>query len=166
MSHPSESPQASDTTPNTPANIADDHDNDFAILVPTNDAAHVAFSAVAELIRLDSDWMPHARRFVHINPNRSPLSPDTSTDTETSEQGARPLLYSGYYRFNLDIQPDNPRLGWVIGRGTEDQRQEKAVDLSLQLQLEKVSEETMPVSLLTSKLIFSSSLQKRVEKFW
>ncbi len=105
MSHPSDLPQANDTSPNTLTNIADDHEDDFVILTPTNDAARVAFSAVAELLQLDSDRMPHARRFVHINPNRSPLSPDTSTDTETTEKGVRTLLYSGYYKFNFDIQP-------------------------------------------------------------
>lgn len=110
MSYPFDSPQANDTTPNTPANIADDHENDFAILIPTNDAPRVAFSAVAELIQLDSDRMPHARRFVHVNSNRSPLSPETSTDTDTSEQGVRSLLYFGHYRFNFDIQPSNPFL--------------------------------------------------------
>lgn len=119
--------------PNTPTNIADDHDNDFAILIPDNEAARVAFNAVAELIQLDNDRMPHARRFVHINPNRSLLSPETNTDTDTSEQVVRTLLYSGYYRLNFDIVPSKPLLGWLIGRGTGHPEEETGVDLTLSI---------------------------------
>jgi hypothetical protein len=127
-----ESPEESDTVPNSPIGIAQDFDHDFARLIPSNDAARVAFHALAELTQIDGSRMPHARKFIHIHSNQVALSPDTNTDTDTSEPDRRPLLHHGYYRFNLDILPKEPLEGWRIGRGRDDQRNED-VDLRLSI---------------------------------
>ena len=97
------SPEESDTVSNSPTSIVQDYDDDFARLIPSNNADRLAFHALAELIKLDGRRIPHARRFVHLHPNRIALSPDTNTETDTSERLILPQLCGGHYRFNLDI---------------------------------------------------------------
>jgi Protein kinase domain len=125
------SPKEADTIPNSPVDVAKDYDNDFARLTPSNDAARVAFHAVAELIQLDQRRLAHARQFVYVYPKRVQLSPEVRSDTDTSDQGPPPLIYTGYYRLNLDILPRRRLLGWRIGHGRHDQQGDEIVDLQL-----------------------------------
>lgn len=126
-----DSPEEIATVPNSPVDVAEDYEDDFARLVPSNDAARVAFHAVAELIQMDSSRLTHARRFIYVDPKRIALSPDTNTDTDTADQTPTPLLYPGYYRFNLDILPRFMRLGWIMGREKDYRNGQETVDLQL-----------------------------------
>ncbi|KIW41569.1 uncharacterized protein PV06_07118 [Exophiala oligosperma] len=67
--------------------------SDFARLVPANHQAKIAFHEIATLVKLDNCWNPHCR------------------EAEVRE------IYTGYFRLNLDILPENFPKGWVIGSG-------------------------------------------------
>ena len=112
------------------------HD-DFATLVPSNPAAKHAFHELA--LRLhDPRFLPHSRRFIHVDEYLDGLS--TSPTTSDSEQddlvpndssqkssvqsfstiaaeGAPDVQLTGYFRFSLSILPADFRRGWVIGSG-------------------------------------------------
>ena len=110
---------------------------DFARLVPSNRPAILAFHDIAERIRLDPAWNPHARRFIFIEETKRHLSPewDGSDTSGSAGEDSGPVLM-GYYRLSLDLITNHPRLGWVIGSGRRD-LENGGVDFLLTLQKTK-----------------------------
>lgn len=113
------------TIPNTPIQspivgltTADDN-GDFARLVPANRAARVAFSEIVGEVKSDSNWNRHAQRYIHINGKEELLSELSASETETEAKEQR-CLWTGYYRFNINIPPFSQGLGWIAGSGRKD----------------------------------------------
>ena len=77
------------------------HADDFARLVPLNKSAKIAFKELATVKQEDSSWLPHIRRFIHIE-----------DDGDADDSGPR-----GYFRFSLSLLPERFALGWVVGTG-------------------------------------------------
>lgn len=92
----------------------------FAIMTPVDNAARDAFSQVAQKMREDKGWNPHARQ--NIDANEKPVQVSTYGDESESDNGTeppkkyRPVL-KGCYTFDLKIPPKSPALGWTIGGG-------------------------------------------------
>lgn len=101
---------------------------DFARLIPMSPLARTAFNEVVRNLCGRPDALRHARRFIHFEPVDSPDG-ESSAD-ETAKEETNTQQWCGYYRLNLDIPPNKPNLGWVVGssRRTLD---EKDVDLLL-----------------------------------
>lgn len=94
------------------------HRGDFARLIPTNRSAILAFHTIAQTLKLDPEWNPHARQFIHVEESQKDLSPQwkgSETESEVEETGAE--VFRGYYRFHLEMMPSTARLGWVLGGG-------------------------------------------------
>ena len=120
--HENESFVSSSTVPNTPFSSSDSvpasNDGDFARLIPANRLARLAFSNVATQLQTYPEFNPHAMLFMHI---QSAVVDETSA-SEAEDRFAietDPILWSGYYRFNLRIMPSSFLLGWVAGSGRE-----------------------------------------------
>lgn len=76
--------------------------SDFARLVPVNHQAKIAFHKIATTLNTESSWNSHCRKFIHVS--------DIS-DTELHD------IYTGCFRPNLGILPDQIPQGWVIEAG-------------------------------------------------
>lgn len=89
--------------------------------------ARTAFNDVARKLCDLPDALRHARRFIHFELIDSPDCESSADETpkETNKQ-----QWCGYYRLNLDIPPDNPNLGWVVGSSRRN-LSERDVDLLL-----------------------------------
>jgi len=117
-----------DTVPNTPEShhqttyLADHFDTgDFARLVPANKVACKAFHDIAESMKRDASWRPHARQYIHVSSTKKEFSEVISaSDTDEVPEAAKYNLWTGYYRLSFRVPPSNPRLGWVIGSGRKD----------------------------------------------
>lgn len=107
---------------------------DFARLIPVNRPAMLAFDEIVKTLKLDPQWNLNARRFIHYDdsPHNLPLhwkGSETDTDTEIEPN----KIWIGYYRLNLDILPSIPSLGWILGGGRSDMK-DQGVDFLLTLQ--------------------------------
>lgn len=131
------------TEPYTPraspaaTSVGPDHDGDFARLIPQNRAACIAFSQLVEASKAGPETGIHGSKFMYIRANKTCYDSDLSTsDPDVSHSSRRPgdtaqtKLWSGYYRLNMDILPQNYKLGWVVGRGRAD-HPNGGVDLQL-----------------------------------
>lgn len=130
--------RARSDTPDSQATIPDPPDEsyyrDFARLVPVNRQARIAFSEVAERMKVEAEWAPHAAHFVHIDAVKRSLTELTgSSETDASvdslhdadassssssaaaSAAAVPPVWTGYYRLNLERPPLRPHVGWVLG---------------------------------------------------
>ena len=93
----------------------------FAIMTPANKDARDAFSQVAQKMRADDAWNPHARQ--NIDANEQPVQVSSYGDESESGDGSgpsrtlRPVL-KGCFTFDLAIPPRTPELGWMIGGGS------------------------------------------------
>ncbi|KAJ9608542.1 hypothetical protein H2200_007530 [Cladophialophora chaetospira] len=91
---------------------------DFARLVPLNDPAKLAFHEIALILKTNSEWNPHCRKFIHVSDFMSKLISGPSMESDTSEGDMEiQEVYTGHFRLNLDILPDNFAMGVVIGAG-------------------------------------------------
>ena len=95
--------------------VLTDHNGDFARLIPKNLAARIAFSDVVE-----NPISPHVVRYMHVRPIKGDMVGEMSASETETEPGPHLSLWSGYYRFNLDIMPFSYGLGYVVGRGRSD----------------------------------------------
>ena len=75
--------------------------DEFARLVPLNKSARIAFKELATVKEDDRSWLPHIRRFIHVE-----------DDGDADGSGPR-----GYFRFSLSLLPERFALGWVVGTG-------------------------------------------------
>lgn len=130
---PSESNAYSETStiPNTPEHPSwsDKYDDDFGRLVPANTNACIAFDELATRFRDDIFWNRHARRFVHIDEVKKDVEVlPSESDTDSEAVVERVSRWTGYYRLNLNIPPQNLGLGWAMGSG---RRENELVDLLL-----------------------------------
>jgi hypothetical protein len=69
---------------------------DFARLIPINRAAILAFHAIAQKSKLDPEWNPHARRFLHVEDIERDLTPEwDSSDTQTDGEEGSQKIWTG-----------------------------------------------------------------------
>ena len=121
------------TEPNTPEGEpgVEELGGEFARLTPTSTAAKLAFHEL--YISLDADVERYGwhRSFIYAKPEPEPLeddldisassasernSPDPATEKPLSKR-LTPLVHHGFWRFNLDVPPAEPKLGWMVGKG-------------------------------------------------
>jgi hypothetical protein len=103
---------------------------DFARLIPANNAARKAFHVIVGKMMEDPTWEVHARQFVHVDEKSYPLVETEDSDSDIQYSNASPspiMLHQGHYRLNLNLAPQNVKLGWVIGKG----RRQIIVDLKI-----------------------------------
>lgn len=92
--------------------------SDFAQLIPVNDRARLAFHEIAVILNADRSWNPHCRKFIYVSDVKSKVIPGGSPESDASEEDAEiQEIFTGYFRLNLTILPDNFPRGWVIGAG-------------------------------------------------
>jgi hypothetical protein len=109
---------------------------DFARLIPINLSAMLAFDDIARTLKLDPEWNPHARQFIHVD-DLQDLPPQwQDSDTETDVKDKPKKIWTGCYRFSLELLPRTLRLGWVLGGGRKDMK-DQGVDLLLTLEKTK-----------------------------
>ena len=101
---------------------------DFARLLPMSPLARTAFNEVVRKFCDLPDALRHARRFIHFEPIDSPDAESSADETPDNETNVP--QWCGYYRLNLEIPPNNPNLGWVVGSSRRSLDQ-KDVDLLL-----------------------------------
>ncbi len=115
----------------------------FARLTPCNNEAREAFHLVAHAI-LQENMYAHHKRFMHIDDEKVPWTPtidspnprhgdDGMTDSEATEPDTEleleyqnddrkrwpEVIWKGYYTFDLNIRPQDQKVGWAIGRGRQ-----------------------------------------------
>ncbi|OAL36618.1 hypothetical protein AYO20_04234 [Fonsecaea nubica] len=95
-------------------------EGDFARLIPVNRPARLAFSKIAQRIRLDPDWQKHARQFIHIDETAKELTSFEDSEADDEVRSRDPSILSGHYIFSMTKLPKVPRLGWVWGSGRRD----------------------------------------------
>jgi hypothetical protein len=119
----------STTRPNSPQrqSLPDNRTSttrDFARLVPSSRAAHLAFHRVVLAFESEPDKYLWHRRFIHVNDFQTLL--EAVTDAHSSEDGLASrdstptppvTIYTGFYRLNLDVGPLKRQFGWIIGQG-------------------------------------------------
>ncbi|PPJ59710.1 hypothetical protein CBER1_10550 [Cercospora berteroae] len=94
----------------------------FALLRPTNAAAQLNFSTVAETLLHSQPPNAHHRRFIHIDPVQVPMrdpacSVPSSSDVEDEIPSQTPLIWYGHYVFSFAAAPLRLSSGWAIGFG-------------------------------------------------
>ena len=100
-------------TPPSPPNSSD-----FGRLVPVNDPAKIAFDRVVTVLKADGSWNPHCQKFIHVSNTKSQLISGRAIPSDTSECDTEiEEVYTGYFRLNLAILPDNFPRGWLMGAG-------------------------------------------------
>ncbi|KIX05274.1 uncharacterized protein Z518_06146 [Rhinocladiella mackenziei CBS 650.93] len=110
---------------------------DFARLIPVNRPAILAFHSIAERMRLDPAWNPHARKYIFVEDSKRQLSPEwDGSDTSNGTKNEPSQVLIGYYRLSLDLIANHPELGWVVGSGRKD-LPNGGVDFLLTLQKNK-----------------------------
>ena len=111
---------------------------DFARLIPKNRSALLAFHTIAQTLKIDPDWNPHARQFIHVNePQNDVLSQwEGSSDTGTDIEEKTKKIWTGYYRFNFELLPNSSSIGWILGGGRSDLK-DQGVDYLLSLEKRK-----------------------------
>ncbi|CAF9908191.1 MAG: hypothetical protein ALECFALPRED_004346 [Alectoria fallacina] len=93
---------------------------EFARLTPENRPALVAFDQVASKLKADPNWNRHARKYMAILPGKENFEFVNSESESEGGSGPRTqkrLIWRGFYRFNFDMPPRDPRFGWVLGGG-------------------------------------------------
>lgn len=121
------------TEPNTPDGQPDLEEpyGDFARLTPTSTAAKVAFHELYISLYADVERYGWHRNFIYAKPEPEPLEDDLDisassasernspvlTTEEPLSKRLTPLVHHGFWRFNLDVPPAEPKLGWMVGKG-------------------------------------------------
>lgn len=98
-----------------PASLAE-----FARLIPADRAAMIAFDHVASKMKADPAWNRHARKYMSIYPEKTVfefVGSDSESESGLGPQAQRRLIWRGFYRFDLDTPPQDPRCGWLLGGG-------------------------------------------------
>ena len=111
------------TVPNTPEDTSSSQSNgDFARLIPANRSSRIAFDEVVDMLRTPSSgWSDtNLEKFLHVEKGKARLDEIIDTDSESQISSIPIMLWTGYYRLNMDIPPSNIKLGWVVGRGRGD----------------------------------------------
>lgn len=86
---------------------------DFARLIPKSPLARAAFNEIVRNLYERPNDFSYLRQFIHFELlDVPPLK--GSVDGEPQEQ-VLVRQWCGYYRLNMDIQPKNLNLGWVVG---------------------------------------------------
>lgn len=118
-----ENESRSPTEPKTPTDGDNDidHNGDFARLIPEGRLARLAFSQIVDDSHNIPSWNSHARRFIHVGP-RVPLRGASTGPTSSSSDFEGPsqppeMIWTGWFRLNMGIPPDNASLGWIVGSG-------------------------------------------------
>lgn len=124
----SQSSSVKTTLPNTPIsqhNLEDPRD-DFARLTPSNALARLAFSAVVDKVLHDPDLYNHCKSFLAFERSRDDEGFSEASDVD--DKVLKPIrprrLWKGFYRFNLNILPLHPPVGWVLGCPSSNPRAE------------------------------------------
>ena len=107
-------------------------EGDFARLIPSSNLAREVFNELVQKLAEDPSYLPHARRFIHFEDSdlteEDEVSSNPTSPKSTTVTSRKPVC--GYYRLNMDLQPSNLALGWVVGSGRKDLG-DSAVDLVL-----------------------------------
>jgi hypothetical protein len=119
----------STTEPNTPEpppiNIEDEEipSGDFARLTPISRPARMAFHNLYLAIEQSPEKYLWHRKFLHFRQNLEELESEidehsTSDELARSSKPQDPaLVHTGFWRLNMDLHPANRQLGWVMGKG-------------------------------------------------
>ena len=93
--------------------------SDFAVLVPANRLAKQAFDQTARSMQENPSWNRVARRYMVVNPQKEHLAANDNNGEQSSgsKQKAVKVQWTGYYRLNFSIRPQNPDIGWRVGGG-------------------------------------------------
>ncbi len=109
-------------------------EGDFARLIPDNHDAKRAFSDLITNIKTNPKVERSWRRLMHFNEHQERLVAEMEiSDTETCDAEDQPLIWTGYYRFNLtsELLPQQfGRYGWILGGGRDELRND-GVDIML-----------------------------------
>jgi len=126
--HPAAS-RGSTTEPNTPepppVNVDDEEipSGDFARLAPISRPARIAFHDLYLAIEQSPEKYHWHRKYLHFRQNLEELEPEIDEQSTSDELARSPrprdptLVYTGFWRLNMDLHPANRQLGWVMGKG-------------------------------------------------
>lgn len=104
-------------SPRTKARV----DGVFARLLPINWPAKLSFHDIAEMMKLDPSWNLHSRQYIHVEEKQQELPSDPCSSDDDSESESRPAkIWVGHYRLNLDQDPANRGIGWIVGSGRKE----------------------------------------------
>ena len=74
-------------------------------------------------MKLDPDWSLHVRQFIHVDEVQRDLPSEwQASDTENDKEDEPRKIWTGYYTLSLELLPSNIRLGWVLGGGRRDMK--------------------------------------------
>jgi hypothetical protein len=126
--HPSITSEST-TEPNTPEPPqinAEDEDipsGDFARLIPISRSARIAFHYLHLAMEESPEKYLWHRKFVYVRRRLEDLEPEIDEQSTSDElaRSTRPQdpgsVHSGFWRLNMDLHPGNRQLGWVLGKG-------------------------------------------------
>jgi len=115
----------STTEPNTPepsavqVQTSEEPNWDFARLIPVSKSSRQSFHTFVSSLQEKHELYEWHSRFVYVDLFSEPLyeAEEESTGAESFSTDEIPTIKTGYWRFNMNLKPMDPRIGWVIGRG-------------------------------------------------